>query len=112
MKMVDKRAHVRVHPAAGSQVVNTMTDQTLGRVVDISVNGFLLICREQIKPGKIFQLMLQLKELDGQSITLGAECIWSDHQESGLTFAGFQIIDIADSESKLLNTLIEQLTVD
>ena len=110
--MVEKRAYIRVHPAVGSKVVNVMTNQTLGRLVDISANGFLLTCREQIKPGKIFQLLLWLKELDGQGLTLGAECIWSDHQESGLTFAGFQIIDMADNEAERLNSLIDQLTVD
>lgn len=110
--MVEKRTHMRVHPATGSQVLNVMTDHTIGRVVDISENGFLLSSRETIKPGIILQLSISLKELATKTIALGAECIWSDHQDSGLTFAGFQIIDISDADQQLLASVIDALTID
>lgn len=110
--MVEKRAHIRVYPATGSQVRNTMTDKNIGRVVDISQNGFLLSSRDRIKPGMILQLSVALKELAPKTIAMGAECIWSDHQDSGLTFAGFQIIDISETDESLLATAIQQLTAD
>ncbi|GAA4824476.1 hypothetical protein GCM10011365_04550 [Marinicella pacifica] len=110
--MVEKRAHQRVHPATGSEVSNVMTEKNIGRVVDISQNGFLLSSRESVKPGMILQLSLRLKELAPKTIELGAECIWSDHQDSGLTFAGFQIIDIGKIDEQLLTTVVQQLAVD
>jgi len=108
--MVEKRAHIRVHPATGSQIENMMTEKNIGRVVDISENGFLLSTREVVKPGMILQLSVKLKELSPKAIELGAECIWSDHQDSGLTFAGFQIIDIGETDEQLLATVVQQLT--
>lgn len=108
--MVDKRAHKRVHPATGSQVSNVMTERVIGRVVDISKNGFLLSSREDIKPGVILQLSVVLTELAPKAIEIGAECIWSDHQDSGLTFAGFQIIDINEADKEILSSVIQQLT--
>jgi hypothetical protein len=110
--MVEKRAHIRVYPATGSQVVNVMTEKNIGRVVDISENGFLLSSRESIKPGMILQLSVTLKELAPKAIEMGAECIWSDHQDSGLTFAGFQIIDMNEADEALLSTIVQQLTAD
>ncbi|KAA3651848.1 MAG: PilZ domain-containing protein [Proteobacteria bacterium] len=110
--MVEKRAHVRVHPATGSQVSNVMIDKVIGRVVDISENGFLLSSRDVVKPGIILQLSVMLRELAPKAIEMGAECIWSDHQDSGLTFAGFQIIDISEADKKLLATVVQQLTAD
>jgi hypothetical protein len=110
--MVEKRAYIRVYPATGSQVANVMTDVVIGRVVDMSENGFLLSTREVVKPGMILQLSIKLKELAPKIIELGAECIWSDHQDSGLTFAGFQIIDISRADQQLLATAVQQLTTD
>ncbi len=110
--MVEKRAHIRVHPGTGSQVSNVMTDVVIGRVVDISENGFLLSTREVVKPGMILQLSVKLKELAPKTIEMGAECIWSDHQDSGLTFAGFQIIDISETDTQLLVKLVQQLATD
>lgn len=110
--MVEKRAHIRVHPATGSEVANMMTDEVMGRVVDMSENGLLLSTRASVKPGMILQLAVKLRELAPKTMTLGAECIWSDHQDSGLTFAGFQIIDISDADAQLLTTVVQQLAAD
>jgi len=110
--MVEKRAHIRVHPATGSLVSNVMTDKKIGRVVDISINGFLLSTREVVKPGMILQLSVELKELAPKAIEMGAECIWSDHQDSGLSFAGFQIIDMSETDEQLLATVVQKLTTD
>ncbi len=110
--MVEKRAHIRVYPATGSQVTNVLTEQNIGRVVDISQNGFLLSSRKAVKPGMILQLSVELKELAPKTIEMGAECIWSDHQDSGLTFAGFQIIDISKADEQLLTTVVQQLATD
>jgi len=110
--MVEKRAHIRVYPATGSQVTNVMTEQNIGRVVDISQNGFLLSSRKTIKPGMILQLSVSLRELASKTIEMGAECIWSDHQDSGLTFAGFQIIDISEADGELLSKAVQQLAAD
>ena len=110
--MVEKRAHIRVYPATGSKVTNVMTEKKIGRVVDISQNGLLLSSRESIKPGMILQISVKLTELAPKAIEMGAECIWSDHQDSGLTFAGFQIIDISETDKELLKTVTQQLAAD
>jgi len=109
--MIEKRENIRVNPAEGSLVVNQLNQVKLGRIIDISADGFLLAGREKIKDGMIFQLELVIVGHKNAHIKVGAECIWADLQTSGLTFAGFQIIDISTDDQNSLDVIIEQLTV-
>lgn len=109
--MVEKRENVRVNPPEGSYVLNKLTGQKIGRIIDISASGLLLAGRaDNIKAGMIFQLELVIRSQKNAHINVGAECIWDDLQTSGLTFAGFHIIDISNEEQKSLEDIIEQLT--
>ena len=106
--MVEKRVNNRVNPPEGSLVVNQLNQVKVGRIIDISASGFLLAGREKIKEGMIFQLELLIIGHKNAHIKVGAECVWADLQTSGLTFAGFQIIDISTKDSDSLNVIIEQ----
>jgi hypothetical protein len=108
--MEDLRLNKRVTPPYGSSVVNQINDHVLGKMVDVSVNGFLLAGRQKYSAGMIFQLKLNFPLADKLvDLSVGAECIWSDPQTSGLTFGGFQIIDISEQDQTKLNAIIEQL---
>ena len=107
--MVEKRLNKRVHPPDGSVVINQLEGHTLGKVVDISVGGFLLAGREKFCAGMIFQLNLIIAMKPEVSLSVGAECIWSDPQTSGLTFGGFQIIDISEIDLDKLKSVIKEL---
>jgi len=108
--MVEKRTNERVNPPEGSSVLNQMNNKKMGRIIDISANGFLMAGRSTINPGMIFQLALQINVEPVVTLIVGAECIWSDLQTSGLTFAGFQIIDLSVSGQTELDQVIQQLT--
>lgn len=110
--MVEKRTNVRVTPPEGSTVINQMNEVEIGRLVDISASGFLLAGRQNINAGMIFQLELVLPGKKNAHLEVGAECIWSDLQTSGLTFAGFQIIDISTDDQETLNAIIQQSTTN
>lgn len=108
--MVEKRVSVRVNPPEGSYVVNQLTGQKIGRIIDVSATGLLLAGRaDNIKSGMIFQLELVVPTKKNAHINVGAECIWDDLQTSGLTFAGFHIIDISAEDKALLKSMIQQL---
>ena len=108
--MVEKRENARVNPPEGSLVVNQLNQAKVGRIIDISASGFLLAGREKINEGMIVQLELVIVGHKNAHINVGAECVWADLQTSGLTFAGFQIIDISTEDINSLNNIIEQLT--
>ncbi len=107
--MVEKRVSTRVNPEEGSLVVNQLNQAKVGRIIDISDSGFLLAGREKINEGMIFQLELVIVGYKNAHINVGAECVWADLQTSGLTFAGFQIIDISIEDKNSLNSIIEQI---
>jgi Tfp pilus assembly protein PilZ len=107
--MVEKREFKRVNPPEGSVVMNQINGKQLGKVVDISAGGFLLAGREKYSAGMIFQLNLELATRPKKIFSVGAECIWCDPQTSGLTFGGFQIIDISEDDLNILLGVIEQL---
>ncbi len=107
--MFEKRENARVNPPEGSLVVNQLNQSKVGRIIDISASGFLLAGRVNIKPGMIFQLELVIADTTKIHINVGAECIWADLQTSGLTFGGFQIIDISEEDQTTLNAFIERL---
>ncbi len=107
--MAEKRVSVRVNPPKGSLVVNQLNEAKMGRIIDISSSGFLLAGREIVNEGMIFQLELLIVGHKNAHISVGAECVWADLQTSGLTFAGFQIIDISTKGQADLGMIIEQL---
>lgn len=107
--MVEKRQDKRVHPPDKSVVINKIEGKMLGKLVDISAGGFLLAGRERFNAGMIFQSELILALKPEIKLSVGAECIWSDPQTSGLTFGGFQIIDISEQDFEQLKQAIEQM---
>ncbi len=112
--MVEKRENVRVSPPEGSYVINQLSGKKIGRIIDVSVSGLLLAGRsENIKSGMIFQLEMVMPNANKNAhYKVGAECIWEDLQTSGLTFAGFQIIDISNEDNAALELMIQQLITD
>lgn len=108
--MVEKRESIRVNPPEGSFVTNQLNQKKIARIVDISESGFLLVGRNKIKSGMIFQLEVVIAGMKNAHLAVGAECIWADLQTSGITFAGFHIIDISADNQAKLNEVIEQLT--
>jgi len=107
--MIDKRQSKRVNPPDGSKIINQLNEKVMGKIIDVSANGFLLAGREKFSAGMIFQVELFLAVNIPAHLSVGAECIWADPQTSGLTFGGFQIIDIANKDQVKLDKIIEQL---
>ena len=108
--MIEKRASLRVNPPEGSFAINQMNQIKIGRIIDISATGFLLAGREKINSGMIFQLELLIVGQKNAQINVGAECVWVDLQTSGLSIAGFHIIDISAQDNHNLDAIIAQLT--
>ncbi len=108
--MIEKRASLRVNPPEGSLAINQMNQVKIGRIIDISATGFLLAGREKINSGMIFQLELLIVGQKNAQINVGAECVWVDLQTSGLSIAGFHIIDISAQDNHNLDAIIAQLT--
>lgn len=110
--MDERRLHSRHAADVTLEVFDVHSGRRLGRIVDLSMDGFMLFSEDLIATDSVWECRLQpcppLDELP--PVELGADCLWSrpgaDNQHC---WAGFHIIDIDENNSANLDALIEHL---
>ena len=109
---MNERKQERYVPSTLIEAINTVTEQQLGTVANISLGGFLLTSQEDdIPEGAIYQLRLQAQDgQTGVNLNLGAICLWhSEASSPGSYWSGFQILDISPQEEQALKSYIASL---
>jgi len=107
--MNDKRRLPRKRVAEILEIFDPVTDDKLGRLVNITVEGFLLYSQNPIQSGDIFQLEMPLPRSinDLDKVSFGAEVVWSSMvKETESHWSGFRIIDISPEHREVIDTLI------
>ncbi len=91
-------------------IIDTINGGTFGELVNVTVEGLMIMTDREIPIQSIFQLALELPmEIAGNStVELGADCLWCKKVENfNRYWAGFHIIDASDTATKQLNELIK-----
>lgn len=104
----NQRKHQRVYLSTDVAVFDVLSGERVGEIVNITIEGLMLVMHKEANAGSIYQLALTLPHnVDGHKvINIGADCLWcSPSSVAGHHWAGFQIIDA----SKLAETLIQHL---
>lgn len=104
-----ERRHQRHAVQKPIPVINLYNNQSLGALVNITIEGLMLMSNELIESNRIYQLKLELPEaINGhESIELGVDCLWSRGEAQYQRYwAGFQIIDASQISIKIIETLI------
>ncbi len=107
--MRNKRASIRKRPNESIAICDINTGQPLGHLVNISMDGMMLIGQISTAPGTLFQLRMPLATpVNGaEKIEFGVETLWCQRvKETCSYWTGFQIIDISDSASRTIESLI------
>jgi hypothetical protein len=108
--MIDKRKSSRKIVDEVLEVSDQITSARLGRVVNISAEGLMLLTQEPVVAGSIYQLKMELPTTDGddpQTIAFGAEAVWTTEASQPESFwTGFRIIDISSDDVLLIDELI------
>lgn len=90
------------------------TDELIGNLVNISTGGLMLLSEVPLTPNRLFQFSLALPApVNGiPAIEFGVECLWvqDDTETGGPCWAGFQIIDISDTGTTLIEQLMNEWT--
>lgn len=92
------------------EVVDLMTEKTIGRIGNVSESGMLTIGGEKLYDDALYQLRFNLPA-PGRSvpITVGAHHLWSDDaNRPGQVWSGFRFIDVSQEDLRLLRQWIEQ----
>lgn len=103
------------HQLTGDKVtvVDRQSGDVLGTLVNVHIEGFMLLCERGVKEDCIYQVFLRANGDESSQIAMGVDCLWLNEMEAGaeshsLGWAGFQIIDISASATTELEQLIEQ----
>ncbi len=109
--MTDKRKSPRKIADEVLEICDQITGMHIGRVVNISAEGLMLLSQEPIVTGSVYQLDLQMpvSGSDGgpKHIAFGAEAVWTTEASQPESFwTGFRIIDISSEDVLCIDDLI------
>lgn len=93
------------------EVVDTMTEQVVGRIGNISETGMLLVTSHPGCDDALYQLRFKLPGNNGESwsIDVGAHQLWSDlTRPPSVYWTGFRFIDVGNEDGEHLRHWIAQ----
>ena len=107
--MIEQRKSPRKIADEVLEVSDQITGTQIGRVVNISAEGLMLLSQEPIVTGSLYQLEMGLPAQDGATrrLTFGAEAVWTTEASQPESFwTGFRIIDISSEDVLAIDALI------
>mgnify|MGYP002713168323 CR=1 FL=1 len=104
------RKHPRIEVPEHVTVKDANSGELLGQLVNLSVDGLMLMGQVCIAPGTVRQLRIPLGRGDAVcELTVGAESLWChDANDSGAHWSGFQIIDISPEQQEILDAMVSE----
>jgi CheY-like chemotaxis protein len=106
------RRHTRRRVGAVLRVFDRTNGKNLGRLLNVSMDGFKLSSREDLKIRRLYEVSMILPEPLAGSNTLSfdAEPVWSQPSDdvSGEHKVGFRIVCISPNDAKVLAKMIER----
>ena len=107
--MTEYRRSKRRRAADVIEVFDTMTEQAIGRIGNISETGMMLMTAQKLYDDALYQLRFTLDDgMRPRPIELGAHHLWSeDANVPGQYWAGVRFIDITPEDAAHLRSWIE-----
>ena len=119
----NQRAHQRRELSAPIPVVDAVSGESMGALINITVEGLMLMCNQEVDTQQLYQIRLCLpnntvtnettatiEDSDIPSdleIEMSVDCLWCRAEESQQRhWAGFQIVDATQRSIKLIEKLI------
>lgn len=113
--MQDRRQLPRKIASDTIQVRDINTTRAMGRVVNLTSEGLMLIGDNPIESNLIFQFELQLPQphMSQALLQVGVESLWcSDANEPNYYWTGFRIIDISLDTIEVIESLVNVWEID
>lgn len=91
------------------EVLDTMTEQTIGHVSDLSETGMLLILDRALVSDALYQLRFKLPDGQGRehALDIGAHELWSDQASApGQVWTGFRFIDLSAEDLAFIRSWV------
>ena len=89
------------------EVVDTMTEEPIGHLGNLSVGGMLLIASKPVVEDALYQFRFILPDGDGQPLEVGAHVLWRDDASApGQSWAGLRFLGLAPQATRSLREWI------
>lgn len=108
--MSEQRRAKRRKVGHSIEVVDTMTEQVIGRVSNLSESGMMLIMPHRLTSDALYQLRMRLADHRGveHTVEVGAHELWTDEATApGQVWAGFRFIDVGPSDLTFIVEWVE-----
>jgi hypothetical protein len=91
------------------EVLDTMTEQVVGHLSDLSETGMLLILHHALTSDALYQMRFKLPDAHGvdHPIEVGAHELWADQAAApGQVWTGFRFIDISAEDLNFIRNWV------
>jgi len=112
--MEDYRHRPRKNTPHLVKVIDQDTGKTVGRVVDITADGMMLVTKEKIVKSKVydFRIILPVMVHHRSDVCLEAKSVWiTKDSNSEYSKCGFKFINLAGEEGFLLEDVMHKLNL-
>jgi len=112
--MEDYRHRPRKNTPHLVRVLNEESGETVGRVVDITADGMMLVTKAKIKVGQLFnfRIILPVMVHHRSDVCLEAKSVWvKADSNSEYSKCGFKFINLAGEEGFLLEDVMHKLNL-
>jgi len=113
--MQNNRRHTRRKTSDYYVVKDQKTKNVLGRVVNVSPTGIMVISDHSLEVSRVHNLTIMLPEKVGgrDRLECSAECRWSTYNETADWWEnGFKVTEISPDASATLQIIIQQLMMN
>ncbi len=113
--MLEKRKHKRMHVISYLKVQQRNTDQSFGKVVDLTTEGMGLYSEESIESNSIcqFRVSIPTKSLEMRSIVFDARVMWCRKaSHPGFYDSGIQLLNVPPKDLKLIEQFVENASLE
>lgn len=109
--MIDEFRRARRRKVAETILVtDTMTDNVIGRIGNLSETGMLLIASAPLSEDALYQFRFHLPHARGREVVLevGAHLLWLDHASApGQAWAGVRFLGVSEEQAEQLRHWID-----
>lgn len=114
LRSVNNDRALERHTVNGNvDVYDSLRDVYLGRLVNIHIQGLMIIGDVPLDEDKLYKLDLHLPQAINErtSIHLGVDCLWTRNADhDGKHWTGFNIIDLSPQAADDIAQLVRQLS--
>ena len=112
--MREHRRRPRKNTPHHVRVLEDESGKSLGRVVDITADGMMIICQGNISVGRVFNLRVVLPVMiqDRTHLVIQSEVVYCNQDQNPSFFkTGFRFLNLAGEDGFLLEDIMHKLNL-